>query len=351
MSAKESVKKILSDTGAPPGVSSYWNEWWHDACWYLTKSTCTTSTTVTGCVLDNDDGCRTRPGDACPAVYDADGCADHADFEAVAALDGHDRRRGARQVQGQVRQGTGGGDSGLHPRRHHRRVPEEESQAPGGRGHRRERGQEAHREAGGRGPQPPRARCTTPRPASRTRSARASRRRPPAGKRRRLAAAAYDVEVFFSSAEVDDDKLTKARDALKAEGIEATLDENVDPIEELKTINGVDASAVDQFKTQSTAAAAARRSRRRRRRRRPNPPPPPKLVVDDDRRDAEVGSGKRGVRERVRVPDRRVVRVKSSRASERLRVYIYESSDVNDDFICFSSPRVTPRRELLSCRR
>ena len=81
--AKESVKKILSDTGAPPGVSSYWNEWWHDACWYLTNSTCTT---VTGCVLNNRDYCE--PGPAKIAVYGADGCAGHADFEAVAALGG-----------------------------------------------------------------------------------------------------------------------------------------------------------------------------------------------------------------------------------------------------------------------
>ena len=84
--AKESVKKILSDTGAPPGVSSYWNEWYHDACWYLTTSTCTTSTTVTGCVLNSGDGCH--PGPAKIAVYGADGCAGHADFEAVAALGG-----------------------------------------------------------------------------------------------------------------------------------------------------------------------------------------------------------------------------------------------------------------------
>ena len=59
---------------------------------------------------------------------------------------------------------------------------------------------------------------------------------------------------------------------LKAEGIEATLDENVDPIEELKTIDGVDASEVDKFETQSTAAAAEKKP----------PPPPPKLAVDDD---------------------------------------------------------------------
>ena len=46
------------------------------------------------------------------------------------------------------------------------------------------------------------------------------------GERRRLAAAAYDVEVFFSSAEVDDDELTKARDALKAEAEHDALDQS-----------------------------------------------------------------------------------------------------------------------------
>ena len=64
--SKESMKKILSDTGAPPGVSSYFNKWWHDACWYLTNSTCTT---VTGCVLNNRDYCE--PGPAKMAVCDS----------------------------------------------------------------------------------------------------------------------------------------------------------------------------------------------------------------------------------------------------------------------------------------
>ena len=129
------------------------------------------------------------------------------------------------------------------------------------------------------------------------------------GRRRRLAAAVYDVEVFFSSAEVDDDKLTKVRDALKAEGIEATLDENVDPIAELKTIDGVDASAVDKFKTQSTAAAAVAAGEEAAAAA-AAPVPAAKAGRGRRGRDAEVGGGKRGVRERVRVPDRRDVCVK-----------------------------------------
>ena len=113
------------------------------------------------------------------------------------------------------------------------------------------------------------------------------------GRRRRLAAAAYDVEVFFSSAEVDDDKLTKARDALKAEGIEATLDENVDIFEELEAIDGVDASDVKEFKTQSTAAVAAAEKKPPLPPPPPPPPspPPPKLVLDEEDATPRLGAG------------------------------------------------------------
>ena len=112
------------------------------------------------------------------------------------------------------------------------------------------------------------------------------------GRRRRLAAAAYNVEVFFSSAEVDDDKLTKARDALKAEGIEATLDENVDIFEELEAIDGVDASDVEEFKTQSTAAVAAAEKKPPLPPPPPPPsPPPPKLVLDEEDATPRLGAG------------------------------------------------------------
>ena len=57
----------------------------------------------------------------------------------------------------------------------------------------------------------------------------------------------------------------------------------MDPIEELKTIDGVDASDVDKFETQSTAAAAETKP--------PPPPPPPKLVLDDDDATPRLGAG------------------------------------------------------------
>jgi hypothetical protein len=113
------------------------------------------------------------------------------------------------------------------------------------------------------------------------------------GRRRRLAAAAYIVEVFFSSAEIDDDELTKARDALKAEGIEATLDENVDIFEELEAIDGVDASDVKEFKTQSTAVVAATEKKPPLPPPPPPPPspPPPKLVLDEEDATPRLGAG------------------------------------------------------------
>ena len=82
------VKKIISDTGAPPGVAGYWIGFYTDACWYLPKSTCTTSTTVRGCELSDYDDWPCRPSLAKRVVAGADGCTGHADFEAVAALGG-----------------------------------------------------------------------------------------------------------------------------------------------------------------------------------------------------------------------------------------------------------------------
>ena len=79
-----------------------------------------------------------------------------------------------------------------------------------------------------------------------------------ASRRRSLAAMTYDVSVFFSEAEVDEGTLTAAANSLKAEGVTVVQTTNgVDPIEELKTIEGVDASTVETFKTLASAAAAA----------------------------------------------------------------------------------------------
>ena len=82
---------------------------------------------------------------------------------------------------------------------------------------------------------------------------------------RALTATTYDVSVFFSEAEVDDSTLTAATNALKAEGISVEVND-VDPIAELSTIEGVDSSTLETFKAQATSAAATMP---------PSPPPPP----------------------------------------------------------------------------
>ena len=74
--------------------------------------------------------------------------------------------------------------------------------------------------------------------------------------KRRLSATTYDVEIMFSSAVVSDDALTKAVNALKANGVEGvTSQTSVDPIAELKTVDGVDASTMTTFETDAAAAA------------------------------------------------------------------------------------------------
>ena len=99
--------------------------------------------------------------------------------------------------------------------------------------------------------------------------------------KRRLSATTYDVEIMFSSAVVSDDALTKAADALKANGVEGvTSQTSVDPIAELKVVPGIDTSKIQTFDTEAAAAAAVSTQ--------PPPPPPPpsppppSLVQDDD---------------------------------------------------------------------
>ena len=108
--------------------------------------------------------------------------------------------------------------------------------------------------------------------------------------KRRLSATTYDVEIMFSSAVVSDGALTKAADALKANGVEGvTSQTSVDPIAELKDIPGIDTSKLQTFDKEATEAAAAAPSVS------PPPPPPPpppsKLVLDDD----DAATGHRGV--------------------------------------------------------
>ena len=86
-----------------------------------------------------------------------------------------------------------------------------------------------------------------------------------ASRRRGRAHGDDDVSVFFSEAEVDDSTLTAATNALKAEGISVEVND-VDPIAELSTIEGVDSSTLETFKAQATSAVATMP---------PSPPPPP----------------------------------------------------------------------------
>ena len=73
-----------------------------------------------------------------------------------------------------------------------------------------------------------------------------------ASRRRSLAATTYDVSVFFSEAEVDDSTLTAAENSLKAEGVTGVeTSDPIDPITELGTIDGVDTSTLETFKTEA----------------------------------------------------------------------------------------------------
>ena len=112
--------------------------------------------------------------------------------------------------------------------------------------------------------------------------------------KRRLSATTYDVEIMFSSAVVSDDALTKAADALKANGVDGvTSESSVDPIAELKVIPGIDTSKLQTFDKEATEAAAAAPSVSTQPPPPPPPPspPPPNLVQDDE----DAATGHRGV--------------------------------------------------------
>ena len=113
--------------------------------------------------------------------------------------------------------------------------------------------------------------------------------------KRRLSATTYDVEIMFSSAAVSDAALTKAADALKANGVEGvTSKTSVDPIAELKVIPGIDTSKLQTFDKEATEAAAAAPSVSTPPPPPPPPPPsppPPNIVQDDD----DAATGHRGV--------------------------------------------------------
>ena len=105
---------------------------------------------------------------------------------------------------------------------------------------------------------------------------------------RALAASTYDVSVFFKSSELSDGALNAAAESLKAEGVSGVkVTASVDPIAELKTIPGVDTSAVDTLETQSENANKDKP---------PSPPPPPpspppSLILDDEDAAPGLGSG------------------------------------------------------------
>ena len=94
---------------------------------------------------------------------------------------------------------------------------------------------------------------------------------------RSLTATTYDVSVIFTSDEVDDSTLTAAADSLEAQGVSGVgLVINLDPVAELKAIEGVDATILATFEIEAAAAAAEANSTA------PAPPSPPaELVVDD----------------------------------------------------------------------
>ncbi len=111
-----------------------------------------------------------------------------------------------------------------------------------------------------------------------------------ASRRRSLASTTYDVSVFFSEAEVDDSTLTAAENSLKAEGVTGVeTSDPIDPITELGTIDGVDSSTLETFKTEVTAAAAMMPPSPPPPPMSPPPPPPPNLVLDEDDHAAGLG--------------------------------------------------------------
>ena len=80
--------------------------------------------------------------------------------------------------------------------------------------------------------------------------------------KRRLSATTYDVEIIFSSAVVSDGALTKAADALKANGVEGVASKtSMDPMLELKVIPGTSTRA--SFKRLTLRPRLLRRRLRR----------------------------------------------------------------------------------------
>ena len=283
---KDRVKKIISDTGAPPGVAGYWIGWYTDACWYLPKSTCTTSTTVRGCELSGSDEWPCAPSLAKQVAAGADGCTGHADFEAVAALGGMTvaEAREKSMAKTAKEQAEAARDSileGIADERLKKKAKLLADAVIAGEPVKKLSAKlEAADEASACSSYYLKASLSPSKGACVATAA--SRRRG-----RALAASTYDVSVFFKSSELSDGALNAAAESLKAEGVGGVkVTASVDPIAELKTIPGVDTSAVDTLETQSEIANKDKP---------PSPPPPtsppPSLILDDDDAAPRLGSG------------------------------------------------------------
>ena len=281
------VKKIISDTGAPPGVAGYWIGFYTDACWYLPKSTCTTSTTVRGCELSDYDDWPCRPSLAKRVVAGADGCTGHADFEAVAALGGMTvaearEKSMAKTAKEQAEDARDSILEGIADERLKKKAKLLADAVIAGEPVKKLSAKlEAADEASACSSYYLKASLSPSKGACVATAA--SRRRG-----RALAASTYDVSVFFKSSQLSDGALNAAAESLKAEGeggVKVTA--SVDPIAELKTIPGVDTSAVDTLETQSENANKDKP---------PSPPPPPpspppSLILDDEDAAPGLGSG------------------------------------------------------------
>ena len=280
------VKNIISDTGAPPGVAGYWIGWWTDACWYLPKSTCTTSTTVRGCELHDYDEWPCAPSLAKRVVAGADGCTGHADFEAVAALGGMTvaearEKSMAKTAKEQAEDARDSILEGIADERLKKKAKLLADAVIAGEPVKKLSAKlEAADEASACSSYYLKASLSPSKGACVATAA--SRRRG-----RALAASTYDVSVFFKSSQLSDGALNAAAESLKAEGVSGVkVTASVDPIAELKTIPGVDTSAVDTLETQSEIANKDKP---------PSPPPPtsppPSLILDDEDAAPGLGSG------------------------------------------------------------
>ena len=104
-----------------------------------------------------------------------------------------------------------------------------------------------------------------------------------------LATYEFEVEVFFTETEVKDNgiSLRSASTKLETAGVKGvTVEEDVDPIKELKTIPGVDKEKLEDFEAKASKSASEVQSKGAippsANATLPPPPQPPSLILDDD---------------------------------------------------------------------